>query len=673
MEIEHLDKKEFYRVWEVNKLRKTSRNDYSRIYYKVTKEWSTPEKWFKSKQKRIHLGTRVTDCYWIAWSMINQKKLPVDFINKLRLNNTHIILSNTLNDYEKLVETYEKMKNVYSKASLKHLFPIVLKTCLYKGVNNIKDIKIEDVSNAARDGVLNHDGYKSKMANLLYYMGYTNQAYKDSKLHHKLNDRKQKLSTKWSKNMKSHIQRFINNLYNSRITTYKMEKEKKNGLNLFVEWYSEKIDTEKIDNLLDFTRQQWIDYIDYVNKLDNISNKSKQNKLRAVKDFVEWAQVKVPHIVPKENFISSEDYKNISYHSSSSLAFEKREHGERIINYLINDFKTENIREMFRKEAIIIAANSGMRISEIKRLEYGSCFFSEDEGLYKIILDYPDKLGQVNRPVYLTRQGYEAIKRVEELRKSRGVLKERYNERVKRKFVHLFEYQGSNPLNSQSMSAFINKIKMNLGLLDQNGNVVKGGMHAWRHFFAMTVFKESNYNIGVVRYLLGHRNYNMSFQYLDEEKEKIYKEVKNQNSNRKNYSGEGLNTLIDILLNNHKKKYKALSEILKRSKKLSDLINFKHIKKVSFGYCLNPCENANRCLRCKNFFLSKDNEEEIIQATIDLFELICYKISLFDSPKIALDNAIIQKDISDLKILISEIVNLNISTSKLPIELKKVI
>jgi hypothetical protein len=83
-----------------------------------------------------------------------------------------------------------------------------------------------------------------------------------------------------------------------------------------------------------------------------------------------------------------------------------------------------------------------MRISEIRNLKYKSCFYSEDEGLYKIILEYSDKLKQKNRTIYITEDGYKAICRVEKLREQTGILKEKYNTRTGKKYIHLFEYRG---------------------------------------------------------------------------------------------------------------------------------------------------------------------------------------------------------------------------------------
>jgi hypothetical protein len=338
------------------------------------------------------------------------------------------------------------------------------------------------------------------------------------------------------------------------------------------------------------------------------------------------------------------------------------------------DFKPQNIRDEFRKEAIIILANSGMRISELRRLPMDSCFFSKDEGVHKIVGEQVDKLNQKNRPIYLTKVGYDAIKRIEALRIKHDVLKEKLCDRGNDVYVHLFEYQGSCPINRTSMYDFLDRIKSAIGLVNDDGSVVKGGMHAYRHFFAVSIFLESNFNIGVVRYFLGHKSYDMTFQYLDGANELIGEIEKGQESiELDRFSGEGIDTLIDILINDRKSKKYAFSEILKQSKSLADLISKKYIKKVSFGYCLNPCDNANRCIRCRNFLLSSRDADDIAKACTELFDLLCYKVSQYDTVEDALMQMSIQKNIADFLVLIKEMKRLDVKTYNLPEYLERMI
>lgn len=673
--MKHISREEFLRVMEEEKMKVRNKEFYNRLYNRVLKQWETPKDWLEAEIKTIFIDNRRSDIYWAIWGMMqNKPTIPVEYIKKMKFSHSQLILKYLLKDYDTLMIAREKMLKIFHKDYFDSIFAIVLRLCLYSGVNAVQEIKVSDIKKANIEGLLKHDGYKTKMANLLYYMGYIREPSRDHRLHVKLEEKKLKVSDNWSEKMKTLIKRFIKDLYNSKISAYKMENEKINGINLFGNWFAKEIKEDKINNLLKLDNQKWMDYLYYINNIKEISYKTKGAKILAIKDFIGWLKIMEPKLISENiNFTNKGVWISThKQHKIKSLAFEKRQYGEKILHYLLNEFTTDNIKKEFMKEAIIIAANSGARISEIRNMKYNSCFYSEDEKLYKIILEYPDKLNQVNRPIYLTKDGYEAVKRVEKLKEDNDLLVERYNKRVGDSYIHLFDYRGSNVLDSTSLYNFIKKIKRRNKLVDQDGNLVKGGMHAFRHMFAMSLFRVSGYNIGVVRYFLGHQKYDMTYQYLEEEKERIFNILRNNKDNME-YSGPGLNTIIEVIIDNKNKEYSSLCKIMEYSSSLSDLIEFQHIKKVSFGYCLKPCDNANRCIRCKNFLLSKVDENEIIKSIIELYELLCYKISIYPSKEKALEETSIQNDLEDLLILIKELQNLGINTNSFPIELRQVI
>lgn len=163
----------------------------------------------------------------------------------------------------------------------------------------------------------------------------------------------------------------------------------------------------------------------------------------------------------------------------------------------------------------------------------------------------------------------------------------------------------------------------------------------------------------------------MSFRYLEEEKEQVFNLIRNNEENAK-FSGAALDTLVDVFINNNSE-YKNLKIILDKYESLYELIEFKEIEKTAFGYCLKPCENAKRCIRCKNFLLSKQDEDEILRAITELFELTCYKISMYKSTIEAFNNIYIQKDIADIMTLLEEIKMLGIDNNRIPQDLRKVV
>lgn len=669
----HIRKEEFFDALKINEMKLDNRKKYTTLYNKIINTWPTTEKWLNDNDKKILVGSRTSDTYWIIWSMINSFKLPDKFISEINLNKSQDILESMLNDYDKVFTEVEKMKTIYlSVGYINNIYLLILRVCLWKNVKEYKKIKVEDISDAYDAGIISAPGSRPKLSLLLYYLGYTDKAYLDSKLYKNKKDNKIRISSYFSTNMVQLIENFIQDLSNSTTGSRKFKVDKLSTLNTFAKWYLNEKKIDEIRDFLDLDRATWLNYIKYIEEIENIATKTKHHKLLTITQLLEWLEIKESEMVKQSIIVCEGDLKKFSNHTKeNSLAFEKREHGEKLIHYLMNEFETFDIAEAIKKEAIIIIANSGARISELRRLEYESCFYSEEEGLYKIILDYPDKVNQENVPLYLTKDGYDAIKRLEELKRNHDIIKPSWDERVGKSYVKIFEYRGKDVLSKTSIYAFLDKIKEESGLVDKNGNVVKGGAHALRHFFAMTIFVESDYNISVVRYLLRHRSYTMSYQYLEEEKEKIINRIRNKDNNNK-FTGAGLKTIVNALINNNSE-YKHLKIILEKSRNLNELIDLNKIKKVAFGYCLNPCKNASRCIRCKNHLLSKQDEDEIIESTIELFEFLCYKISIFNSMEEALEDINIQKDIADIITLFEEIKNLELDISRIPEDLRKVV
>ncbi|MGF7060380.1 site-specific integrase [Brassicibacter mesophilus] len=670
--IDHISRETYFDVMECAEMKQRTRECYIRIYNRVKKEWPHPVDWYTSSEKRVRFETRVSDSYWIVWSLVKQQRLPIDFVKQTTVFNNIKILKNTLSDYEVFRKAVLKLDKEYKGVQIKRLHAIILRTCIFLGINNLKKISLEDVKRIKDELVLpNPNTDPFTILNILYYMGYRDTP-PGSVLHEGIKANMTVISSSWSKGMTLVIEQFLDNLKNNMISTRKGETEKIDNLNMFAQWYTQYKSIDCIHDLIDLKREDWLEYIAYIYSIENISNKTKYAKLLAFVQLNEWMYVKQPRFMGEQLLVNRDDYKFIRKHKkNNNWAFEKREHGELILKYLLNNFKPKRIEDEFKAAAIIIAGNSGMRRSEIENIPYEGCKYSKDEGVYKIILDYEDKVGQVNRPCYTTKDGYEAIKRLEDLRSKKGNLLRKYNNKVKKRYIHLFEYRGKNPINHTALDSFIKRIKKEIGLFDEEGNVVKGGIHAFRHFYAMTVFKHSGYNIGVVRYLLGHRKYDMSYQYLEEDMVNIISKIRNENSGIFNYAGKGLDTIVEIISGNDKSKsYMALKKILERSKNLSDVLESSVVKKIALGYCLNPCGNESKCINCMNFLITKNEKDKIFKVALDLFSFLCYKVSLFKTKDLALKNIAIQKDISDLYILIEEMNNLNINVNEFYNKLK---
>lgn len=662
-ELYHISMQEYFEIYEVENKANQSRKHFKSIYKKVLKKWPNIKDLFEIKDKNMKQSLKGTTSYWSSWSLATANKLPIEIVKSMDFDNAEIILKHCLKDYEKFNQAFTEIKKEYKKYSR---FPhFILKVCMALGVNKMKDISEENIEfiegNNLSPKIRN---YYRILKMFLYVMGYRDTPPKI------VRSQTSHINNSWSAKMGNAINNFLEDLKNSFISTPKSEASKIYYINIFAEWYLKYKNIKSINNLKEFSRKDWLEYIKLIRNEKNISNKTKRERLLAFVQLYEWLYTKRPELVGDTVIPKREDYKVLVHQKTHNWAFEKREHGEKLLKYFINEYEPKTIKDVFKKEAIIVCANSGMRCSEVNNIKYKGFFYSEDEGLHKSILEYEDKVHQVNRPCYITRDGYEAIERLEKLRENSGPLVAKYNKKLKKKYIHLFEYRGLSPISDSSLNEFIKKAKIDIKLVDAEGNPVKGGVHAFRHFFAMTVFRESGYNISVVRYLLGHRKYDMSIQYLEEEMNKVLSEIRNEKTDAK-YAGKGLNTLINIILgNNNAKEYLSIKRALENSKTLNEVIEGGQITKVPLGYCLHPCKNVNKCIQCINNLVRDTDKDDLIKVTTELFEFLCFKVSLYSSREEALNNTSINKDIADLQILIQEMETLGVNVDEYLLFLK---
>lgn len=348
---------------------------------------------------------------------------------------------------------------------------------------------------------------------------------------------------------------------------------------------------------------------------------------------------------------------------NDNLAFKHESDAKKILDYLLNDFKAKNIYEEFYKEAIIISANSGMRKSEIRDLEYGCAEYCEEYGIYKIVHKGIDKLNKKGRTIYITKDGYEAIKRAEKLKRENDVLVKVLTENRDTPYVHLFMYKDRDTLYSDKYDKFIIDLKAKLKIEDNN---IKANFHAFRHFYAMTLFKESNYNISIVKYLLGHNSYTMTSKYLEQEKEKEILQIRERLSDAPNlkYSGKAIDEIVNKIL----KRDIQLTNIKKRILDLNimdEIIHSQQVKKLPIGYCVAPCEKMYKCFKCNHFLIASDEKDKLLDYMKSIVEIISFKINLFNDIKMAQQDIMIKNDINDLKIIINELVALGIEKEEI--------
>jgi integrase len=650
-----------------NRISRSNLYMYKTMHRDIVKKWKTPDNWLESDVKTIYKYSNNSNTYWFNWGLCKGKKLPIDFIKSVNICKCKEILKVYLNDFDELEKVASKLRSKYKGSSAMGVFSKVMRMCLFLGVNYAKSITYKNLTQAFVEKILDAQELYL-MEELLRDLGAISippvrtKKWKDTIQKEK--DLKSKVC--WSKEMESTVKNFLYDMERSRIC--KKERIAKEGhLNLFGSWYINTFGVIAINDFKYISHDVWVKYISSIIKTKELSDKTKEAKLTTIIQFFDWIKVKKDNIISKKFMYSRDDFKILDGSiNNDNYAFEKRLYGEKILRYLLNDFRADCIREEFCKEAIIIYANSGMRYSELRDMEYKSIFFSKDEGMYKMIIKYEDKLGQVNRPVYFTSEGYKAVKRVEELRRRYSNLEERYNKRAKKSFIHLFEYEGLNVLEEKYLCEFLMRVKYRLNLVDENGRCVKGNIHAFRHFFGMTVFRLSNYNISVVRYLLGHRSYKMSSRYLEEENSLLFSKIREEKE-QKRITGKGIDTLYDFIYGRISTPIPTnIERYLSSDSCLIDILNSKEIKRIDIGFCLNPCKNANKCYKCRFFLVTENEKNQLISYLCDLIGILTYKIQKSNK---SVDQAInipsIAEDLDDVIILIEELKNLGVKDDEL--------
>jgi len=581
----------------------------------------------------------------IIQAMRRKEKLPVYYVKNMKTMYSGKILEKYLTDYDKYMKIKEKLKKSYYNTYFSLMNSNILKICLIKGIDSIESIGQCGIDDEICEVCFSKSEiYRLEI--LLYNMGYAKEPVNKNRNH-----KKNAITSLCNQDFSEVVNYFLDDMKLSQ--GHKVAKV--GYFNRFFTWINEVIGVNEIKDICYLKREIWYKYIQYTDALDK-TNKTKESFLLPIVQFYEWLKVKKPLLISNEFIPQKTDYKKFhQYSPNKSLAFIERRHVEKILKYLVNDFRAQNIDEEFFKAAILISANTGLRVSEIRRIEYNTMYWDGEENIHKILIDYPDKYGVINKVVYVTKHGAEEIKRIENIRKEKTNLVAKYNKRVGRKFIHLFELHAVNAIPSNKINTFIDKIKIRLGITDEEGIPLEGYMHGFRHFYAVTIFRESNYNISVLRHLLRHEDYKISEKYLSEEIENVVVEVGESEVNKNiKIAGKGIEELVNIVLNKSTSNEVSI-KVIDKFNWLQDIIKSNNFKKLDLGYCFNPCEKRKNCYKCNKWIIDENESEELLKKGIYVFELICFKMYIFNIDLNNLDNSEIREEIENLLVIIEEL------------------
>ncbi|WP_394897810.1 tyrosine-type recombinase/integrase [Clostridium butyricum] len=592
--------------------------------------------------------------------------MPKFLLTKISSEESKRALNVFLKDFNLLETTIEKkIRNYKSDSYIKRYYYLVYVICSYHGINEYKKITEDMIFDENIISLFTKElAVTFRLLELRYLMGYSETRPQDIIWDNKKN----KLLNK--KFIGEELKKIIDE-YRDVISNH-MEKTQVNQkireINGFIEWMKEKLSLNVIENLYILNRKYWLMYISYICDIDGRVNKTKNAKLLAVSQFLKWIQVIYPSKLNKDFIFSSDDYKKTKDNEKklNDLAFKNSDDARKILRFLHTEYEPEDVYEELYISAIILAANSGMRRSEISDLEYGNIRFCEDTKLYVINHNVVDKLSVKNRPIYLTEVGYKEILKVMDIKKKKDFLTKRKPRKGGDAYVHLFEFKTSDVLYSAKFDDFMIKINKILNIEKKNDEV-EVGLHGYRHFFAMEVFKESGYDISATKYLLRHHKYQMTLHYLAQEREKEIVNVREYLEESNQYEGLGIDSIVRALFFNNKYgDYVFNKKVLNASKSISELIKVGEIKKLSIGYCISPCNNADKCFKCNNFLIEKQEREDLMKYAKELSEIITLKIYLLKQSfsEIEVENKV-NSDVKDLMIIIRELEGLGITKDEI--------
>ncbi|MBD7910044.1 site-specific integrase [Clostridium cibarium] len=646
---------------------------YRKVYSYITSEWEDPLKFYKNYDTNTELKYKKEVLGYFASLSIDQGiKAPKSILIKTSTKDSKQVLRILLKDFNVLNKKIEEKKKICAtEAYFERLYYLVFIICSYYGINEYYKITKELILDENIEGLFEKElACTYRLLDLRYLMGYSQKRAKDiinaSKIKNK--QLKKEYIGYDLKKIISEYGNIISNVMGKRQVKYKID-----SINAFIEWLNKTYSLTKVESLEIITREYWLLYINYICNMDNLVNKTKNAKLLSVLQFLEWIRVIHPSMLDKKLMFSKDDLKKTTHvdNKINDLAFKDSEDARRILEFLRFEYKPVDIYEEFYVSAIILAANSGMRRSEISDLEYGIIRFCEDTKLYIIEHNIVDKLSVKNRPIYVTEDGYREIAKVMNIRKNKDILTKREPRKGGDAYVHLFEYKSSDILYSPKFDYFIIKINKLLNIEKKDGEV-EAGLHGYRHFFATEIFKKSGYDISTVKYLLRHKSYSMSLNYLAQEREKEIVKVREYLEEDIKYEGLGVESILNILFCNDKCKDYALNKkILSASESISELIKINEIKKLPLGYCLNPCKKADKCFKCNNFIIEKQESEKLLNYAKELFEIIVFKKHILKESFTAteVENKL-RIDIEDLMIIIRELEGLGITQDEIKHNLK---
>lgn len=499
---------------------------------------------------------------------------------------------------------FEELKNIaltlgYSELTINSILKWgYYRVVLHTGIKHYKELTIEDLKE--------YDTAISKYEIKNFEIQYPNKLVKFSKdvatqslylLHHILyNDNSIKIPAQ-KKNSKSiKVDRELKYLKHKSIrevivryckiianTCEKITTDRKfSALRTLAEWLEDKYENvDKFSKLQRFHIEDFIQYInEYISKRTGkkLSQNSKVNIIVYLKvffeDVIEWQWSDVP----SRPLVFNSD---IPKRPDSLPRYIPQEHLDKLMKAI------KQLDDVYQKNALLILRWSGGRREEIRRLEV-NCVDYYDDGTPKLYIP----LGKTNtsRWIPIHEEAHEAIKELQELRKTAGNLKGEIDRKTGKTTDYLFMRKGKQISMCHLFQDSLVKACNIAGLIDGEGKPLYTS-HQFRHTIG-TEMANKGAKIQTIMKMLGHKSPAMTLTYAkisDKSVKEDYEKV--IGSNAIIAGGEYAN-----IIKNHDLKQDEINWIQNNFLKTY----------VSLGHCLRhpmegECPNADICLFCAKF------------------------------------------------------------------------
>lgn len=387
------------------------------------------------------------------------------------------------------------------------------------------------------------------------------------------------------------------------------------------------IDTRQLNRL---HLEKYIDYCLDVKKLMPSTIVTYMPKIQSFLDWSVGAYEELPNQkieFPKVKLSILRKEAERHREESDGLAFEREEFPEIIIS-ILKSFEPKNETEFLAYNYWRIISSCPVRRSFALNLEYKNCMYPmlNEKDVLCLYSSDADKGGNKNGqfPI-IDEEGINAVKELEERIESNiDNFKPIQNDRSKRSFIHLFQFQNTNTIfDSNAVSNFADiYLKPEIArILNMNVEDVKFSSHSFRHYLLTHIIRKTG-NEEAAQAAAGHHDGKMIRKaYIKSKHAKnalLYRVIDKYESGE--ITGKFYLKLIAKLTETTEFNSEVMND-LETEIELEEYIK-KHGRKTAIGYCFEEEQSCNHYLKCWNcsFFMMK--REEITGAVQLLTKLI---------------------------------------------------